>query len=84
MKTRRPNEIKTHPTFESLFPINPALLEKIEQDMRQGTYDLSQPIILATWEGQTEPVCIDGHTRLQAAINVEIEHVPVWIHEFDD
>ena len=82
MKTRRPNEIKTHPTFESLFPINPALLEKIEQDMRQGTYDVSQPIILATWEGQTEPVCIDGHTRRQAAINVGIEQVPVWIHEF--
>ncbi len=36
MKTRRPNEIKTHPTFELLFPINPALLEKIEQDMRDG------------------------------------------------
>jgi ParB family chromosome partitioning protein len=77
-----PKEIKTHPTFEALFPTNPALLAKIEQDMRDGRYDVSQPIILATWDGQEEPVCIDGHTRLQAAINVEIEQVPVWLHEF--
>jgi hypothetical protein len=76
-------EIKTHPTFESLFPINPTVLAKIEQDMRDGRYDRSQPIILATWKGQEEPVCIDGHTRLQAAINTGIEEVPVWLHEFD-
>jgi hypothetical protein len=83
MEKKKIEEIKTHPTFESLFPINPAVLEKIEQDMRDGRYDVSQPIILATWEGQEEPVCIDGHTRRQAAINVGIEEVPVWIHEFD-
>jgi hypothetical protein len=83
MERKDPNEITTHPTLESLFPINPALLEKIQQDMRDGTYDLSQPIILATWQGQTEPVCIDGHTRRQAAINAGIEEVPVWIHEFN-
>jgi hypothetical protein len=78
-----PKEINTHPTFESLFPINSAVLEKIEQDMRDGKYDHSQPIILATWAGQSEPVCIDGHTRRQAAKNLGIEEVPVWLHEFD-
>jgi ParB-like chromosome segregation protein Spo0J len=82
MDTKETEEIKTHPAFEALFPINPALLEKIQQDMRDGSYDFSQPIILATWEGQKEPVCIDGHTRLQAAINAGIEQVPVWLHEF--
>ncbi len=40
-------------------------------------------MILATWEGQKEPVCIDGHTRLQAAKNLGIEEVPVFVHEFD-
>jgi hypothetical protein len=83
VKTKNPEEIKTHPTFESLFPIKPDLLEKIEQDMRDGRYDHSQPIILATWEGQEEPICIDGHTRLKAAINVGIEEVPVYVHEFN-
>ncbi len=83
MNTTSPREIRTHESFEDLFPINPELLEKIENDMRDGTYDLSQPVILASWKGQKEPVCIDGHTRLRAAINVGIEEVPIWIHEFD-
>ncbi len=34
-------------------------------------------------EGQNEPVCIDGHTRLRAAKKSGIEEVPVWLHEFD-
>jgi len=83
MEMMNPREIKTHKSFEALFPIRPDLLGKIENDMREGTYDISQLIILATWEGQKEPVCIDGHTRLRAAINVGIEEVPIWIHEFD-
>ena len=83
MQSTRIEAIKTHPTFESLFPVNPAVLAKIEQDMRKGSYDFSQSIILATWEGQKEPVCIDGHTRLQAARNAGIEEVPIFFHEFD-
>jgi ParB-like chromosome segregation protein Spo0J len=83
MATKKIEEIKTHATFESLFAINDELLAKIEQDMRDGRYDFSQPIILATWEGQEEPVCIDGHTRLKAAKKIGIEEVPVWLHEFD-
>jgi hypothetical protein len=83
MDTMSPREIHTHESFKALFPINPELLAKIENDMREGTYDLSQPVILATWKGQKEPVCIDGHTRLRAAINVGVEEVPIWIHEFD-
>ena len=84
MEMMNPREIKTHKSFEALFPIRPELLGKIENDMREGTYDISQPIILATWEGQKEPVCIDGHTRVKAAINAEIENVPVFTHEYDD
>lgn len=83
MDTRKVSEIRTHAAFEQLFPIRAELLEKIEQDMREGKYDLSQPVILAKWNGQKEPVCIDGHTRLKAAINVGIEELPVWTHEFD-
>jgi len=81
MKMMNPKEIKTQPTFERLFPMDKDILRLIEQDMRERGFDHSQPIILGTWEGQKEPVCIDGHTKRQAAINVGIPEVPVWIRE---
>ncbi len=46
-------EIKTHPLFEGIFAINDGLLAKIEQDMRDDRYDITQPIILATWKDKT-------------------------------
>jgi hypothetical protein len=81
MNMMNPKEIKTHATFERLFPINEDLLQIIEEDMRDNKFDLSQPVVLANWEGQDELVCIDGHTRLQAAIRAGIEAIPVWIRE---
>lgn len=81
MNLMNPKEIETHPTFEKLFPIREDLLSAIEDDMRENRFDLSQPVILANWEGQDELVCIDGHTRLQAAIRAGIEQIPVWIRE---
>jgi hypothetical protein len=79
-----PKEIKTHPIFKSLFPVNPELVAKIEADMKAEKYDLSQPVILATWNGQDEIVCLDGHTRIQAAINAGIESIPVFFHKCND
>jgi hypothetical protein len=83
MENNNPKEIKTHETFENLFPIRDDLLKKIEEDMTKRQYDHSQPVILATWEGQKEPVCIDGHTRLRAAINQGIDQIPVFTHELN-
>jgi hypothetical protein len=77
METMNPREIKTHESFKALFPIRPELLATIEEGMKTWEYDESQPIIVGTWEGQCEPVCIDGHTRLQAAKNTGITEVPV-------
>ena len=51
--------------------------------MRDENYDDSQPIILATWEGQDDPVCIDGHTRLKAATKAGIDEVPFYSYEFE-
>ena len=82
MDTRSPREIQTHESFQALFPIRPELLTIIEEDMKTWEYDESQPIVLATWEGQDEPVCIDGHTRLQAAKNAGIMEVPVYEQEY--
>jgi len=79
-----PREIKTHPMFSELFPINTELLARIEANMKEEGYDQSQPVILAKWNGQEEPVCIDGHTRLTAAVNERIGSIPVCVREFDD
>ena len=49
-----------------------------------GGYYESQPIVLATWPGQEEPVLIDGHTRRRAAIAAGIREVLVIIEEFSD
>jgi ParB-like chromosome segregation protein Spo0J len=83
MATKKIEEIQTHPLFEGLFTINDELLAKIEQNMRDDNYDESQPIILATWPGQEEHVCIDGHTRLKAATKAGIEEVAVYSYEFE-
>jgi len=81
METMNPKEIKTHPTFESLFPIKPELLANVEDDMRNQGFDYSQPVIVATWNAQSEPVCVDGHTRIRAAINAGIDNIPIWLRE---
>jgi hypothetical protein len=83
MGTKKIEDIKTHPLFEGLFTINAELLAKIQQNMREENYDDSQPIILATWDGQEDPVCIDGHTRLKAATNAGIDEVPFYSCEFE-
>jgi hypothetical protein len=85
METMNPKEIKLHSHFLSIFEIKSEVQEKIEANMRSSSYgfDPSQPIILGSWKGETEPVCIDGHTRLQAAINAGFDEVPVFTHEFD-
>ena len=83
MATKKIEEIKTHPLFEGIFTINTELLAKIEQNMRDDHYDEWQPIVLANWEGQEDPVLIDGHTRLKAATNAGIKEVPVFSYEFE-
>lgn len=83
MDSMNPKEIKTHPFFADLFPIKEDVLSKIEEHIRENQFLISHPLDLAIWNGQKEPVCIDGHTRLQAALNLGLETVPVITHELD-
>lgn len=78
MEMMNPKDIRTDPSFERLFPIEDKLLQVIEEDMRENRFDMSQPIVLAKWEGQDEFVCLDSHTRVQAAIRAGIDKIPVW------
>ena len=79
-----PNKINTHSEFEGLLQINKGLLKEIIADMTANGYYQSKPVVLAKWKGQDEPVLIDGHTRMQAAIAAGIERIFFVIEEFED
>jgi len=62
--------------FVDLLPISEDLKASLVQSMRANGYYASEPIVLATWPGQEEPVLIDGHARRAAALEVGITAVP--------
>ncbi|MGO9571750.1 MAG: DUF5131 family protein [Desulfomonilaceae bacterium] len=74
-----PRDIKTHSAFIGLFTIESELVARITEEMRISGFDPSQPMLLGTWPGQEKPVCIDGHTRLKAAIEAGIKKVPAFV-----
>ena len=78
-RMRKIDELKTIAPFEGLFPIVPATLYGVIQDMDNG-YDRSQPIVI--WQGRD--IVIDGHTRLKAAKARGFAEIPVHEAHFDD
>jgi DNA-binding transcriptional MerR regulator len=84
IKTIDPRKIKTHPRFKGLLSIDEDLAESLTADMVVGGYFTSQPIVLATWAGQEEPVLIDGHTRVRAAIEAGLQKIPYTVETFDN
>jgi hypothetical protein len=79
-----PNKIVKHPRFETLLRIVEKVLESITMDMGVNGYDPLQPVLMATWDGLKKSVLIDGHTRVQAAIEAGVSEIPYVIREFDD
>lgn len=77
-------QIRMHPTFVGLLPIDEKLLAYITQDMREHGYYESKPITLGIWPGLQESVLIDGHARVRAAGDACISHVPAVVMEFED
>jgi ParB-like chromosome segregation protein Spo0J len=61
-----------------MFTIGAETLTAIVKSMRESGYDKSQPLVL--WKG--EGVVVDGHTRLQAALEAGIAEIPVVEKEF--
>lgn len=57
------DKIVTHPTFQTLLPINDKELENIVKDMEENGFDRSKPVCI--W--REENVLIDGYTRFTAA-----------------
>jgi len=84
LQTMDPKDIKTHPSFEGILSIEEDLAENLTADMAVEGYYLSIPIVLATWPGQEEPVLIDGHTRVRAAVKAGVHKIPYVVETFDD
>lgn len=57
------DKIVTHPTFQTLLPINDKELANIVKDMEENGFDKSKPVCI--W--REENVLIDGYTRFTAA-----------------
>jgi hypothetical protein len=74
------SDLVTRDPFKSLFAVDGDLRSQIEESIRSGGYDRTQPVIV--W---TEGGCvIDGHTRLEAAAAAGLETVPVEYKSFTD
>jgi ParB-like chromosome segregation protein Spo0J len=72
------SELEIRVPFKTLFPVKPKDLDAITEDIQANGYDLSEPIHV--W-GDT---VVDGHTRLQAALEAGLDRVPVYPHDFPD
>jgi ParB family chromosome partitioning protein len=77
-RLRRTPEIKTDPELSGMFAIKPEILTAIIKSIQESGYDRSQPLVLWKERG----VVVDGHTRLQAAVEAGISEIPVVEKEF--
>lgn len=70
----RTQDIKTAAPFRDLFIIKSADLNRLISRMEKVGFDSAHPITV--WAGH-EALVIDGHTRLQAALTLGLQDVPV-------
>lgn len=70
-------DIQTKKPFKDFFTINRMLLDSIKEDIKENGFN--------NWSGVHlwGDVCVDGHTRLTAATELDLETIPVWKHEFE-
>ncbi len=74
------DQIRTMSLFKDYNKVDSVILKAIEEDMLKNGYNISCPVVL--WDKGN--VVIDGHTRLQAAINVGLEEIDVCMGSFTD
>lgn len=77
----RTDLLETREPFNAIFPIQDAVVRKITDRMKKIGFDPAHPITV--WMTD-KPVVLDGHTRLQVALSLGIEEVPVVLKEFSD
>lgn len=74
------NALRMEEPFSTLFPIEDQTLQAIADRIRTVGYDAAQPIVV--WAGTN--VVVDGHTRLRAAREAGLTHIPVVCRQFVD
>lgn len=80
---KRIDELTVREPFSILFEITTEALNSVRERMETEGFDMGQPIHV--WEeADGNLTVVDGHTRLRAAVLVELESVPVHIHLFAD
>ncbi|UCF85473.1 MAG: hypothetical protein JSV50_07520, partial [Desulfobacteraceae bacterium] len=92
MKSKRgwvaTNRIKTRAPLNSLFPVDPEMVNAIAEHMKVNRYDETQPIVL--WDLTEQETSrhalyvVDGHTRLLAAKKAKLSPVYVAKMKFQD
>lgn len=80
MRWVAPKEIRSSMPFNGLFDVSPFVVSAIKENMETNGFDPSKPIDV--WKGQG--IIVDGHTRLQAALQAGISKVAIYEHDFDD
>lgn len=79
MRRIRTDRLKTIPLLAGLFPIRPSDRETVAVSMRERGYDPAEPIVV--WKGRD--LVVDGHTRLAAAREADIEQVCIDERDFE-
>jgi ParB family chromosome partitioning protein len=79
-KPFRITDIVIDPEISKVFKINDKIFDEISQKMRASGYDKSQPVVI--WKG--ENILLDGHTRLAAAKELELDEIPAVEMEFEN
>ncbi len=74
--------LRRRPPFSELFQIDPKVRGSIAADMRQRGYDESDPIVV--WDRDGELVVVDGHTRIEAAMDAGLAEIVIVEQGFDD
>lgn len=74
------SDIEVAEPFTSLFPIGADPLDSITIDIETNGFDEAFPIIV--WEEKN--LIVDGHTRFNAAIQLELAEVPVLFKSFEN
>src|SRR5262249_12425265 len=73
-----PSDLATRPPFSTLYAIDPDTLAAVQESIERSGFDPAHPI--AVW--REKQVVVDGHTRLQAARNLDLMTVPICELDF--
>lgn len=79
-----PRTLEVAEPFKSLFPVDRDDLQLVTASIRDNGFDATKPIL--TWKNafgeQGRIVVVDGHTRLQAALDLKLPEVWITVRQF--